>query len=70
MAALLSNVLKLHGGIAVPWKGGSSDISEEDNEVEEKKRNELNQEELNRLSMSSSLAVPDLVSAPPIKSRK
>jgi hypothetical protein len=65
LAALLSNVLKLHGGVAVPWKSGSSDISEEENEEEEKKRNALLDEEVARLTSSSSLAVPVPLKAPP-----
>ena len=37
LAALLSNVLKLHGGIAVPWKNnnGAEVIKEEDENYEE-----------------------------------
>lgn len=71
MAALLSNVLKLHGGVAVPWRYlssvTSSDISssnDEDNEEELKRRNLLLEEELTRLS-SSTLAVPKPLKAPP-----
>ena len=58
-------MLKLHGGVAVPWKNGPSDLSEEENEEEEKKRNALLDEEVARLTSSSSLAVPVPVKAPP-----
>ena len=68
MAALLSNVLKLHGGIAVPWKNnnGAEVIKEEDENYEEDiRRNALLDKELVRLSLTSSLAVPQSVKAPP-----
>lgn len=73
LAALLSNVLKLHGGVAVPWRyissmsssiSSSSDISDEENDEELKRRNVLLEEELTRLS-SSTLAVPTPLKAPP-----
>ena len=65
--------MKLHGGVAVPWRyisstsssiSSSSDISDEENEEELKRRNVLLEEELTRLS-SSTLAVPTPLKAPP-----
>ena len=54
---MLSNVLKLHGGIAVPWKNnnGAEVIKEEDENYEEDiRRNALLDKELISFSVSLS----------------
>lgn len=56
MAALLSSVLKLQGGVAIPWKNNDPSSIDLDDE-EEKKRKLRIDDEIQRLTISSSLKV-------------
>jgi hypothetical protein len=56
LAALLSSVLKLQGGVAIPWKNNAPPSVDLDDD-EEKKRKLRIDDEIQRLSTSSSLKV-------------